>query len=57
MIWKLYDLIKSAKETQKEINGRYVPARPIVDGFFERLHSAIFVLLGRADAFVWPEKQ
>jgi len=46
---------------QAEINGRWVPARPLpfygLFGFWLRLKDAWAVLTGRADAFIWPEGQ
>ena len=44
-------------KTQREINGKWVPARPIVGLFKWRLSDAWEVLTGRADAFVWPENE
>lgn len=42
---------------QKEINGKWVPARPILGSFWSRLKDAWQVLTGKADAFTWPEGQ
>jgi len=40
-----------------EINGRWVPCRPLSAGWDYRIKAAWAVLTGRADAFVWPEGQ
>ena len=57
MIWTLDALIRAAKSTQSEINGRWVPSRPYAPPFAWRLRAAWAVLTGRADAFTWPEGQ
>jgi hypothetical protein len=56
-MWTLHDLLTTAPQSQKEINGRWVPARPYPGPFVWRLRSAWAVLTGRADAFTWPEGQ
>lgn len=43
--------------SQREINEKWVPARPLVKPFWARLKDAWAVLRGRADAFTWPEGQ
>jgi hypothetical protein len=43
--------------SQREINGKWVPARPMVRPFWYRLKDAWRVLIGKADAFTWPEEQ
>lgn len=48
----------TASKAQAEINGKWVPARPI--GLFslqERIRIAFMVFTGKADALVWPEGQ
>lgn len=61
MMWKLQALISHANHNQTEINGKWVPPRPILmdglGGFRLRLKAAWAVLVGRADAFTWPEGQ
>ena len=57
MIYQLERLIRASAETQAEIAGRWVPARPLSDGFRSRLRGAWLVLIGRADALIWPEGQ
>ncbi len=57
MIWNLRHLVKHCNETNVEIHGKWVPARPIDYTFWERLRAAWWVLKGRADAFTWPENQ
>ena len=49
-----------SQNTLKEINGKWVPARPINYRFRtlrERIRDAWAVFTGRADAFRWPEGQ
>jgi hypothetical protein len=60
MIWKLKDLIDSVNSTQAEINGKWVPARPInykCRSFSEKIKDAWAVFSGKAEAFYWPEGQ
>ena len=58
MIWSLKDLFEH--RTQVEINGRWVPARPLnwkLRSWQERFRDAWAVFTGRAAAFRWPEGQ
>ena len=57
MIYRLETLIGAVTETQIQIAGQWVPARPLPGGLRSRLRAAWMVLTGRADAFVWPEGQ
>lgn len=57
MIWTLEHLVKDVQQSQAEINGRWVPARPYPPPFAWRLKAAWEVFRGRADAFTWPEGQ
>jgi len=58
MIWKLKTLIETASQTQTEINGKWIPSRPLEPGFIqERIKGAWFVLTGKADAVIWPGGQ
>lgn len=50
-------LVTEAPCSQNEINGKWVPARPLPGPFPWRLRDAWEVLRGRADAFTWPENQ
>ena len=54
MIWSLRSLIRHAKENQTERNGKWVPAKPIKAKRFH-VREAWEVLIGKADAFYWPE--
>ena len=57
-IWGVVELINSAQNTQAEIDGEWVPARPI--GYFSlknRIKCAFMVFTGKADALVWPKGQ
>ena len=56
-MWDLKELIQSCSETQAEINGKWVPSRPLKGGLFERLRDAWSVLVGKADAVKWPGGQ
>lgn len=59
-MWKLYDLVRSAKENLVFTNGVWVPARPInwkYRSISERLREAWAVFTGKAEAFTWPENQ
>ena len=61
MKWMLRELIGHANSTQAEINGKWVPARPLpgygLYGLRLRMTAAWAVLRGKADAFTWPEGQ
>lgn len=60
MIWKLKDLMESVNTCTAEINGRWVPARPMnyqCRNFRERIKDAWAVFKGKAEAFYWPEGQ
>ena len=55
-IIRLQDL--STYTTQAEINGKWVPCRPI--GFFSvfyRVRAAWMVFTSKADVLTWPEGQ
>lgn len=56
-MWTLKNLIKFSSETHAQINGKWVPARPVKEPWLWRLKDAIKVLKGKADSFVWPEDQ
>ena len=56
-MYTLENLVKHSNELQCEIDGKWVPARPLPAPFSWRLHDAWQVLTGKADAFTWPEEQ
>lgn len=60
-MWTLKGLIDYANSTQAEINGSWVPARPLpgygLYGLRLRIQAALLVLYGKADAFTWPNGQ
>jgi hypothetical protein len=57
-MYKLENLISESDNTQAEINGKWVPARPIrIFGIWHDLKDAWAVLTRKADAFKWPEGQ
>jgi hypothetical protein len=60
-MYDLEHLLDDASRQQANLNGRWVPARPVPFwgwyGFWFRLRDAWAVLTKRADAFRWPEGQ
>ena len=44
-------------DTQTEINGQWVPARPMTQPFSMRLRNAWDVLRGRAESIVFPGQE
>lgn len=60
-MWTLKGLIEHANSTHTQINGKWVPARPLpgygLYGLLLRVRAALTVLCGKADAFMWPEGQ
>lgn len=57
MIWNLKSLFDHSASVSAEINGKWVPLRPISGTAISRVRAAWFVLTGKADAFTWPEGQ
>lgn len=56
-MYTVKELLKTANETQAEIDGKWVPARPMAEPFVCRLRDAWKVLTGKADAMKWPGGQ
>ena len=57
-MYTLKGLIDSANSTQVELNGKWVPARPIrLIGIWYDIKDAWAVFTRKADAFTWPEGQ
>ena len=59
-MWSLEKLFKYSSETLAEINGKWVPARPMnwqYRPFKQKLKEALAVFNGTAEAFTWPEGQ
>lgn len=60
-MWYLKSLYDHCNSVSTEINGKWVPARPLVltgmAGWFSRLRDAWMVFTGKADAFIWPCEQ
>lgn len=60
-MWTLQGLFEHCNSTQAEIDGKWVPARPLpgygLYGLKTRVREALAVLRGKADTFVWPENQ
>ena len=57
MLWTLRNLIDSTNETEKEIEGQWVPCRPVNVPWTWRIRHAWMVLKGEADAVTWPGGQ
>lgn len=55
-MWTL-DKLQSTGETQVQISGKWVPARPMKALLLWRIRDAWWVLTGKADAFLWPMGQ
>jgi hypothetical protein len=56
-MYTLLALVRMTETTSKQINGLWVPARPLIRGWHHRLRDAWRVLIGRYDAVKWPEGQ
>lgn len=59
-MYTLKYLQTEVNQTQAEINGKWVPARPEnykYRSFMERLNEAWGVFTGKFDTFKWPEGQ
>ena len=60
-VYQYSDLLHRLPTSQYEINGKWVPARPMPwqgwQNIIYRLRAAWEVFRGRADAFTWPEGQ
>lgn len=57
MQYTLKDLLDIVSHIQTEINGKWVPARPMAGPFIYKVKAAWLVLTGKADAVIWPERQ
>lgn len=64
MIWSLNGLLYCAQHSQKEMDGDWLPARPVYLTFLGvvwlhpfRIKAAWGVLTGRYDAVEWPGGQ
>lgn len=56
-MYTLKSLIEHCNTTSTNINGKWVPSRPVDGPFIWRVKDAWKVLKGKADAFTWPEEQ
>lgn len=57
-IWAVQNLVKYAESISTQINGQWVPARPLGwTGLLYRLRAAWMVFSGRADAVTWPRQE
>lgn len=57
MIYALKNLIAASNTVQANINGKWVPCRPLPGPISWRIRAAWLVLTGKADAVIWPENQ
>jgi len=60
MLYTLKELQDFKCSVYTEINGKWVPARPVnwkYRSIPEKIKEALAVFTGKADAFVWPEGQ
>ena len=55
--YQLEDVVKIASSASLLHEGKWVPARPLPGPVMRQVFAAFWVLVGRADAFVWPEDQ
>ncbi len=53
-MYRIEALVEHATTCSVEIDGQYVPARPMTRGLWSRIKDAWLVLRGRADAITWP---
>ena len=57
-IFNLKELIAHINQCSAEINGKWVPARPVgMLSLKQKLKAIKLVLTGKADVVVWPEGQ
>ncbi len=57
-IFFLKDLLEMVDTVSTEINGKWIPARPLgYPTLGSRLKAAWMVFTGKADAVVWPGEQ
>jgi hypothetical protein len=57
MLWKLEELMHHISQVRAQIDGRWVPSRPLLWPWTWRIKLAWMVLRGKADAVVWPGGQ
>ena len=57
MIYTLKSLLETTVSLQANINGKWVPARPLAGPLSLKIRAAWLVLTGKADAVIWPENQ
>jgi len=58
--WNLRALLEHANSNHAEIDGKWVPARPINYKYRtlgERIHEAWEVFTGKVETFYWPGNQ
>lgn len=57
MLYTLESLLRTAQSVSVQINNRWVPCRGEPPSFLWRVCAAWKVLIGKADAVMWPEGQ
>lgn len=56
--WTVTGLVNHSNSCAKQINGKWVPARPVsYYTVWERFQRAWLVFRDKADIFTWPEGQ
>ena len=54
MIWTVKELVGFSKGTTTEINGKWVPARPLNYRNIKNIIKEVYmIILGKADVVVW----
>lgn len=56
-MYSLEALLRIAGKNQTNVNGKWLPARPIISPLRYRILDAWAVLTGKADAVKWPGNQ
>lgn len=57
-IWSLQSLVEWTTQALTQIDGKWVPKRPMGGvGLSDRIKAAWLVFTGKADAVIWPEDQ
>ncbi len=57
-IWALSGLLHTVEDIETNINGKWLPARPLgYPSLRSRIKAAWLVFTGKADAVIWPGEQ
>lgn len=58
MIWKIKNLYEHCASNQTEINGVWIPSRPVnIRTFKEKFFEAFMVFIGKYDCLKWDGDQ